>query len=179
MENIFETSMKPLMSGPSKTGGAKFSNQIFGDAGSSQRETFNVVINAIAKNKGLNTQQTKQFKVGFDNLMRILQRQGRIPAIGSRSASRAELAQIAEQSSVAGGLDVVSTQPAQSITRWIRDNMQQKTYKELAEIMVSDDAIDQMIKLSEEAPGSIQQIFNYSTLPALTIQRETTQGLLE
>lgn len=179
MENIFETSMKPTLSGPSKTGGAKFSNQIFGDVGSSQRETYNVVIDAIAKNKGLNPQQTKEFKVGFDNLMRILQRQGRIPAIGSRTASRAELSDIAQQSSQAGVLETISTQPASSLARWIRDNIQQKTYKELAEVMTGDDAIEQMIKLSKESPDTVNKIIEYLTLPAITAQREIEQRLSE
>ena len=178
LSNAFEGAFKPPVSGEAISGGAKYANKVFSGIGSEQRQVFMAMLDGVADSKGLNFSQSKDFKVGVDRLMRVLQRTGKAPASNSATYQRQQMAEIAGQTTAGNIASVISASPLQSTKNFLIEVAKKRTMEDLAKAFTSPTSIDEIIKLAKLHPSVLERMIgDTSRTYAITTARETQQEL--
>ena len=174
LSNMFERAAKPNLSGgiPLSSGG-KFANNTFSGLGSEQRKVFVAMLDGIADAKGLTTAQTMNYKIGFERMMKVLQKTGTLPSRNSATYSRGQMAADAGESTTGKWVNVLSTRPLEGGKRWLDELMEKKTMQELAYAFTDPNSIDEIIKLSKMSPTAIERLLGPVRDNYLNLARET------
>ena len=135
------------------------------------------MLDGVADSKNLSFSQTKDFKVGFERLMRVLQTTGKMPGGNSATFQRQQMADMASESTIGRGLDILSTQPFQSTRNFLRELVERRTVEELAGIMTSPNSVEEIIKLSKIEPSRLQVLLNNASVYGSAGAREMQQGM--
>ena len=123
--------------------GADLAKAIYGSP--QQRQNLDAMVEVIAQGQGIPPGEASQ---GLANLMEIFTRTGSVPAVGSRTAPRMDLAQQARQSLTAGAIDMASAQPLGALSRTLRNIRERGAYRDLARAFTAPDSLDQMRRLA-------------------------------
>jgi len=177
LSNSFEGAVKRNVPGIPLSGGSKYANKVFSGRNSEQRQVFMAMLDGVADAKGLNFSQAKDFKVGMDRLMRVLQRTGKLPASNSATYQRQQMAEIAGRSTGGEVASMISAKPLESTRRWLSELMEKRTMEELARVFTSPNSIDEIIKLSKMSPKLLERLVgDTSRTVAITSTREAQQA---
>lgn len=153
LENAFDTAAKDIQTGPNRMIGANFRNSIMGTP--QQRANMKAMFQATAEAQGLPKDDLWN---GFNRTMDVLERTGRIPGVGSPTASRgisnAEAASGGILNNTIGNLNPTGGGIGARVGAWWRDTVQRKNYSKLAEVFTSPDSIAEMRKLAKLDPYS-------------------------
>lgn len=173
LENEFNQAARQLRSGANPTGGARFYDQIASNP--QQRANLEASLRRVAVVNGVNPDEYIQ---GWRTTMDVLDRTGRIPALGSRTGPRGELATEASQGPFAAVVDFRPGQPVNSALRLFGANLsdwvQRGNYRRLAEAFTAPDSVQRIRELAQVDPGSPRALLLVSTL--LGLGRETAAG---
>lgn len=123
--------------------GADLAKSIYGSP--QQRQNLDAMVEVIAQGQGIPAGEASQ---GLANLMEVLTRTGSVPAVGSRTAPRLDLAQQARQSLTAGAIDMASAQPLGALSRTLRNIRERGAYRDLARAFTAPDSLEQMRRLA-------------------------------
>ncbi len=170
LDNAFDKASKKLLSGENRNMGALFTKEIYGTPQQAKNLRAMIEQSAIANNGN-----PKLAWHGFENMLKILERTGRIPGSGSQTAPRQQLSAELARSKTAAAGDIISTSPLSSINKGIRQWQERGRYKELATILSDPNSVEKIEQLARMAPNSRKARFVASQL--LGISRET--GKLE
>ena len=176
LDDVFETAASPTQGGMINVG-PKFAQKVFSGGNTEQRAVFMVMLDGVADSKNLSFSQTKDFKVGFERLMRVLQTTGKMPGGNSATFQRQQMADMASESTIGRGLDILSTQPFQSTRNFLRELVERRTVEELAGIMTSPNSVEEIIKLSKIEPSRLQVLLNNASVYGSAGAREMQQGM--
>jgi len=116
-----------------------------------QRKNLLAVLDGVAQAKKLNKQQTRDFKIGFERMLDVFERSGRIinmskPGYDVTKSSKETIAKDVAMAKTFNPLVRLSTKYAE-----IRSNA---ALSDLGKLFASDDAIDEMIRLAKTDPKS-------------------------
>lgn len=176
LDDVFETAASPTQGGMINVG-PKFAQKVFSGGNTEQRAVFMAMLDGVADSKNLSFSQTKDFKVGFERLMRVLQTTGKMPGGNSATFQRQQMADMASESTIGRGLDILSTQPFQSTRNFLRELVERRTVEELAGIMTSPNSVEEIIKLSKIEPSRLQVLLNNASVYGSAGAREMQQGM--
>lgn len=176
LDNVIEIAGKPTQGGIINVG-PKFAKDVFSGSNTEQRAVFMAMLDGVADAKNLSFSQTKDFKVGFERLMKVLQTTGKMPGGNSATFQRQQMAGMASESTLGRGLDIISTQPFQSTRNFLRELIEKRTVEELANVMTSPNSVEEIIKLSKIEPSRLQVLLNNARVYGSAATRETQQGM--
>ncbi len=149
LENAFDQATQRVQSGDNRMMGANFVKEVFGT--DTQRKNLMEVMSGVAQSQNVNPAQLKR---GAKMLMDTLERTGKIPGIGSQTAGRLKTDAMASRSRIAGTLETVSTSPLAPAAKWIRDVVNRRAYRNLAEVFTAPDSVEKMMRLAQLEPYS-------------------------
>ena len=176
LDDVFETAAKPTQGGIINVG-PKFAKDVFSGGNTEQRAVFMAMLDGVADAKNLSFSQTKDFKVGFERLMRVLQTTGKMPGGNSATFQRQQMADMASESTIGKGLDVISAQPFQSTRNFLRELVEKRTIEDLAKIMTSPNSVEEIIKLSKVEPSRLSTLMDNAVVYSSAGAREMQQGM--
>lgn len=107
---------------------------------------------------------------GWQRLMEVFDRTGRIPAQGSRTNPRAQLETAVSANPVSSVVRSVSLNPFQSFARWVEQRVKAGAYREIAATLVDPNSLRAMEDLARTgylSPAStfwLQQLVNQNTM---------------
>lgn len=143
LENKFNAAADNLNSGPNRAMGVKFANSVAGN--DAERANLRAMLEGVADAYGL---PRDALAPGFENALTVMERSGRIPGIGSPTASRG--ATNAEASATLFD----SGNPVGYIRRVWGDVMNQRAYRQLAEAFTAPNSVQAMRELAMTNPDS-------------------------
>jgi hypothetical protein len=149
LENAFDQATQRIQSGDNRMMGANFVKEVFGT--DQQRKNVMEVMSGVAQSHNVNPAQLKR---GTRVLMDVLERTGKVPGIGSQTAGRLQAGAMASRSITAGALESVSTSPLSPVAKWIRDMVNRRAYRNLAEVFTAPDSVEKMMRLAQLEPYS-------------------------
>ncbi len=168
LDNSFDKASKKLLSGENRNAGALFAKEVYGTP--QQAENLQAMIKQTALSNGNNPNATWK---GFENLMTVLERTGRIPGVGSQTTPRRQLNTELSRSKLAATGDLISTSPLSSVNKAIRQWQEQGRYKELAQILTDPNSVEKIEQLARMQPNSRKARFLVSQV--LNLSREAGQ----
>lgn len=156
MENAAEQAGKISTKGQVPlSSGVKFVKAVRGAKGSNQEAALNSLLDGVADAKGVDAGQMKQ---GFNNMLDVLQRTNLIDAFGSPTQTR-QATQAAVEESVGmlpKALQTELTAPTRQAGRALQRRSVSRSYQQIANAMVADDAVDAIMRLALLDPQSRQ-----------------------
>ncbi len=144
LENQFNKAAGEVQAGSNRMVGANFRKSVFGDP--QQQKNLLETMTGVAASRGGDARQVRD---GVRVLMDVLGRTGRIPNVGSPTASRIESNVMARANPVAGALESVSAQPTASLASALRNVSYRKSYEQIAKALTAPDSVQQFRKLSQ------------------------------
>ncbi len=161
--NSINNSFKMTKQGDDLTQGFNLINSIAGTG--KQRTNFMAVIDNVAKAKDVNPQQ---LKVGFDNMIRVLERTGRVANLNNPGFNP----KLQAGRTLAKDYAAFYTfNPRVRLATKYGEYKSGKAWEELANVFVKDDSVDALIALSKTNPQSKAAVLR--TLYII----DTSQGL--
>jgi hypothetical protein len=148
--NALDSALKDIQSGPSPAVGVKLRNLVAGTP--QQRANLDAMLGQVESAHGM---EPGKLSSGFNNLLDVLERTGRIPGMGSQTQSRSAMAD--EAASVGAPYSLLGTAidaPGKSILSGLKGAAQRKTLEEIANIFTSPDSVQKIRRLSEMNPDS-------------------------
>jgi hypothetical protein len=176
LDDVFETAASPTQGGIINVG-PKFAQKVFSGSNTEQRAVFMAMLDGVADAKNLSFSQTKDFKVGFERLMRVLQTTGKMPGGNSATYIRQQGSEIAKESTGGAIMDVFSTQPLQSTRNFLNKIAEKRTIEDLARIMTSPNSVEEIIKLSKVEPSRLSTLMDNAVVYGSAGAREMQQGM--
>lgn len=164
----FDKAAEDLISGPQRNIGAKFRKSVYGTP--QQKANLEEAVKQSAKLQGKNPEVVWR---GFDKMFKVFEATGRIPAFGSPTQPRQQLAQELRSSKAAGTMEAASTAPLQAPANRLRDWLMAGRYRELANILTDENSVEKLIELSKTKPNTAKARAIVSTL--VTTGRESNQ----
>ena len=155
LENAFSKAARDLQSGPPRQVGAALRKAIFGEP--QQRANMNAMLEQVEIMNGLRSGTIQR---AFNNTMEILNRTGRIPGIGSPTASRAEFnrrtARGGVVSGAAGAADVTRSSFIGQIREFAENLNQRRNAAALARMFTARDSVEQIEMIARGVKGNEQ-----------------------
>lgn len=151
IQNAFDKAFKDIQSGPNRMSPVNFRNAVAGTEQS--RQNLQAVLEEAAR---LNGQNPNGVWAGFRNLLDTFDRMGRVPGIGSPTASRSEAFVEASRGGVMNTVGEMAniSKPLEFASRWWRDVTQRGNMAELADIFTRPDSVQAMREMAMVAPGT-------------------------
>jgi hypothetical protein len=151
LQNAFDKAFKDIQAGQNRMAPVNFRNSIAGTEQS--RQNLQAVLEEAAR---LNGQNPTGVYAGFRNLLDTFERMGRVPGIGSPTASRSEAFAEASRGGVVNTVGEIAnlTKPLEFATRWWRDIVQRGNMAELADIFTRPDSVQVMREMAMVRPGT-------------------------
>ena len=143
LENALTDATATLRSGPNRTAGAKFANLVAPTQ--EARINLRAVLRGVAEAHGVPADPLIR---GFETALTVMERSGRIPGIGSPTASRAGVA--AEASATL----VEATNPVGYLRRVWGDIANGRANRQLAEVFTSPNSVEAMRTLAQLGPDN-------------------------
>lgn len=133
--------------------GVKFVRAVRGSKGSNKEQIMNQVLEGVANAKGVDATKMKK---GFNNMLDVLQRTNLIDAFGSPTATRQATAEAIGETAplLSKALQLEITSPLRMIGTSMQRASIKRSYKQIAEAMVSDDAVNAIMRLALLDPKS-------------------------
>jgi len=163
--------------------GVKFVQQLRGTP--EKKKVLNSVLDGVANAKGVDSANMKK---GFNNMLDVLQRTNLIDAFGSPTATREATKQAIEETAgiLPTALQLQLTAPVSQAGRAMQRRSTSRAYKQIAEAMVADDAVNAIMRLalldpkSRQAQNLVANIINpvRETSEMLQSQPQQAGGLL-
>ena len=154
MENAANDAQKITTKGQVPlSSGVKFVKAVRGTP--DQQAALNSLLDGVASAKGVDANQMKQ---GFNNMLDVLQRTNLIDAFGSPTQTR-QATQAAVEESVGllpKALQTELTAPTRQAGRALQRRSVSRSYQQIANAMVADDAVDAIMRLALLDPKSRQ-----------------------
>lgn len=182
MENAAEQAGKISTKGQVPlSSGVKFVKAVRGAKGSNQEAALNSLLDGVADAKGVDAGQMKQ---GFNNMLDVLQRTNLIDAFGSPTQTRqATEAAIGESVGLLPkALQLELTAPTAKVGRALQRSSVSRSYQQIANAMVADDAVDAIMRLallnpqSRQAQNIVANIINPAREIGQMVQPEQEAG---
>lgn len=152
MENAANDAQKITAKGQVPlSSGVKFVKAVRGTP--DQQAALNSLLDGVASAKGVDANQMKQ---GFNNMLDVLQRTNLIDAFGSPTQTR-QATQAAVEESVGmlpKALQTELTAPTRQAGRALQRRSVSRSYQQIANAMVADDAVDAIMRLALLDPKS-------------------------
>lgn len=135
--------------------GVKFVRAVRGSKGSNKEQIMNQVLEGVANAKGVDATKMKK---GFNNMLDVLQRTNLIDAFGSPTATRQATAEAIGETAplLSKALQLEITSPLRMIGTSMQRASIKRSYKQIAEAMVADDAVNAIMRLALLDPKSRQ-----------------------
>lgn len=133
--------------------GVKFVRAVRGSKGSNKEQIMNQVLEGVANAKGVDATKMKK---GFNNMLDVLQRTNLIDAFGSPTATRQATAEAIGETAplLSKALQLEITSPLRMIGTSMQRASIKRSYKQIAEAMVADDAVNAIMRLALLDPKS-------------------------
>lgn len=141
LENKFDKAATEKIGGTDRLTGAKFAEII--SASPKARANLSAMIEKSAEAQGKSTGEARAAARGVSNLMEVLQATGRIAKLGVQGIEETTLMDKAPALA-----HVKAYGASKALIQSIKDVINKKAYKNLADIFTSPDAIDKMIELA-------------------------------
>lgn len=148
-KTIDQTLVQTSKGEQSASAGVNFVNSIRGVKGTDRSKVLNSVLEGIADANG---KDAIQFKTGFNAMLDILERTNIVDRFAQPKAKAGQIASQVEGAKPVGsgllGADVL--RPLAPMARTARDMAVNKSYKQIARALVSDNSIDAIMQLSQK-----------------------------
>lgn len=133
--------------------GVKFVKAVRGSQGSNKEQIMNQVLEGVADAKGVDATKMKK---GFNNMLDVLQRTNLIDAFGSPTATRQATAEAIGETAplLSKALQLEITSPLRMAGTSMQRASIKRSYKQIAEAMVADDAVNAIMRLALLDPKS-------------------------
>ena len=151
MENAFNQASKDVQAGANRMSAPNFRNSIAGTQ--QQRDNLKAILEEIAKSNG---QSGSGAVAGFGNMLDTFERMGKVPNIGSPTASRSEAFSEARNGGLTNNvLDMTRlTDPLHVLRNWWQDTVQRENFAELARVFTDPNSVELMRKMAITGPNT-------------------------
>lgn len=156
MENAQQDAMKITTQGKVPlSAGVKFVRSVRGTKDSKQHASMNKLIEGVANAKGVDPVAMKN---GFNNMLDVLERTNLIDAFGSPTSTRQATEKAMEDITgfLPKALQTELTAPTRQVGKALQSRGVNRAYKQIAEAMVADDAVNAIMRLALLDPKSRQ-----------------------
>jgi len=147
MENVFDVKLRVNKGGPDLAAGADIFQAMMGTPLTRTRTL--AVLDGVARAQG---KDPKQLKMGFEKLMRVFERTGRIPGFGSPTQPRQEFARQAGKGRLTAITDLAITKPLGKVSEWLSDMYRKRAFNKLADVFTHPNSVDKLIDLAKKKP---------------------------
>lgn len=165
LENVLDKSLKQTQGGKVNAG-PKFSQALAGTP--QKRALITSMFRALEEQRGI---ERGTLSRGFFNSLKILDRTGRVPGVGSQTQPRQLIADEAAEggraAAVAGALNITKGSAIGQAQTRLREWVQAETYEDLARVFTNPDSVALIRQIARRKnPGSPKSIANLAVLLA-------------
>lgn len=151
LENAFNQASKDVQSGANRMSAPNFRNSIVGTQ--QQRNNLKAILEEIAKSNGGSGNGAV---AGFGNMLETFERMGKVPNIGSPTASRSEAFSEAGNGGLTNNILNMTrlTDPLYVLRNWWQDTVQRENFAELARVFTDPQSVELMQKMAITGPNT-------------------------
>jgi hypothetical protein len=164
LENAFNDATQRIQGGENRMMGANFAKSVFGT--DQQRANFNEVLRGVAQAHGADPDQ---FVRGANTLMQTLEATGRMPGIGSPTATRGALTEQLGKSKLADLVNWGGLVTGKTLGSRLNDVMLAGRYGRLAQAFTAPDSVQQIARMAKLDPRGLTA--QYVTAALLGLDR--------